>query len=220
MGRLCSTRPRLKSLANAADGLVRRVNILADKSLLAAFAENEYQVTSKHVQAAIGDSEFGLEASKTTSKKIANVDLGRTCWRWVWRLVTQQVYGRKSMQCPKKINLKLPPQKFCLKRMKGIQNVITVAPIAPEQAGLQTNNGAPSGASNTQDDILIRRLNATTVWLASQAPTTVSIQLMGASSDAQLKSDLEVLSQQIEIDNIYVYRTKVNNLPFLTVLVW
>ena len=41
---------------------------------------------------------------------------------------------------------------------------------------------------------------------------------MGASSDEQLKSDIERLSQQIEIDNIYVYRTKVNNQPFLTVL--
>jgi septal ring-binding cell division protein DamX len=73
-------------------------------------------------------------------------------------------------------------------------------------------------AASAQDDILTRRLNATTTWLASQAPTTVSIQLMGAASDAQLKSDLEILGQQIELDNIYVYRTKVNNLPFLTVL--
>jgi MSHA biogenesis protein MshM len=42
--------------------------------------------------------------------------------------------------------------------------------------------------------------------------------LMGASSDAQLKADLELLSQQMELDNIYVYRTKVNNQPFLSVL--
>jgi MSHA biogenesis protein MshM len=49
----------IKKLAKATDGLVRRVNILADKSLLAAFAENVYQVTPKHVKAAIQDSEFG-----------------------------------------------------------------------------------------------------------------------------------------------------------------
>ena len=46
---------------------------------------------------------------------------------------------------------------------------------------------------------------------------------MGANSDAQLKNDLEALSQQVELDNIYVYRTRitqagVNDLPFLTVL--
>ncbi len=71
---------------------------------------------------------------------------------------------------------------------------------------------------NQQDDILTRRLNATISWLSSQAPTTVSIQLMGASSDEQLKNDLKKLSSQLELDNIYVYRTKVNNLPFLSVL--
>jgi septal ring-binding cell division protein DamX len=68
------------------------------------------------------------------------------------------------------------------------------------------------------EDILMRRLNATTAWLTSQPPTTVSIQLMGASSDEQVKADIEKLSQQIELDNIYVFRTKVNDLPFLTVL--
>ena len=51
-------------IAKAAEGLVRRVNILADKSLLAAFSENVYLVTSKHVQAAIKDSEFGGEHVK------------------------------------------------------------------------------------------------------------------------------------------------------------
>jgi len=51
-------------IAKAAEGLVRRVNILADKSLLAAFSENVYLVTSKHVQAAIKDSEFGGEHIK------------------------------------------------------------------------------------------------------------------------------------------------------------
>lgn len=49
----------IKKLSSAAAGLVRRVNILADKALLAAFAENVYQVTPKHVKAAIQDSEFG-----------------------------------------------------------------------------------------------------------------------------------------------------------------
>lgn len=53
----------IKRLSAAAKGLVRRVNILADKSLLAAFADNVYQVTPKHVKAAIQDSEFGSKAT-------------------------------------------------------------------------------------------------------------------------------------------------------------
>lgn len=37
----------IKKLSMASEGLVRRVNILADKALLAAFADNVYQVTPK-----------------------------------------------------------------------------------------------------------------------------------------------------------------------------
>ncbi|OIQ92413.1 hypothetical protein GALL_256340 [mine drainage metagenome] len=53
------TAAAIKRLSGAAEGLVRRVNILADKALLSAFAENTFQVTPKHVKAAIQDSEFG-----------------------------------------------------------------------------------------------------------------------------------------------------------------
>jgi MSHA biogenesis protein MshM len=53
----------IKMLSSASKGLARRANILADKSLLAAFADNVYQVTPKHVKAAIQDSEFGRYAT-------------------------------------------------------------------------------------------------------------------------------------------------------------
>jgi len=46
-------------IGKASQGLMRRVNILADKSLLAAFVENTHNVEVRHVQAAIRDSELG-----------------------------------------------------------------------------------------------------------------------------------------------------------------
>ncbi len=54
----------LKLLSKASQGLIRRVNILGDKALLSAFAENSHQVTDKHVRIAIRDSEFGRIKSK------------------------------------------------------------------------------------------------------------------------------------------------------------
>lgn len=48
----------VRLITDASEGLTRRVNILADKALLAAFADGGYQVLPKHVNAAIGDSEF------------------------------------------------------------------------------------------------------------------------------------------------------------------
>jgi len=45
-------------LARASEGLTRRINILADKALLAAYSEGSHAVTVRHVRAAIADSEF------------------------------------------------------------------------------------------------------------------------------------------------------------------
>jgi MSHA biogenesis protein MshM len=52
------TSAALKIISQASEGLTRRVNILADKSLLAAFADGTHQITVKHARAAVRDSEF------------------------------------------------------------------------------------------------------------------------------------------------------------------
>ena len=60
----------VRLIAKASLGLTRRVNILADKSLLAAFAENTHLVTARHVRAAVRDSDFFRRP--------------RRSWRWLW----------------------------------------------------------------------------------------------------------------------------------------
>jgi len=47
-----------RRLAQASEGLTRRINILADKALLAAFAEDTFDVNKRHVTIAIKDSQF------------------------------------------------------------------------------------------------------------------------------------------------------------------
>jgi type II secretory pathway predicted ATPase ExeA len=48
----------VKRIAAASQGLTRRVNILAEKSLLSAFAEGAHQISPKEVSAAIHDSGY------------------------------------------------------------------------------------------------------------------------------------------------------------------
>ncbi len=48
----------IKLLAQASQGLTRRINILADKALLATFATGNHQVGIKEMRAAIRDAEF------------------------------------------------------------------------------------------------------------------------------------------------------------------
>jgi type II secretory pathway predicted ATPase ExeA/septal ring-binding cell division protein DamX len=49
----------VKQIAKASSGLTRRINLIADKALLAAFAENTHTIQPAHVRAALNDSEFG-----------------------------------------------------------------------------------------------------------------------------------------------------------------
>ena len=48
----------LRPIARVSQGSVRRINILADKALLAAFTDDATAVTARHVRAAIRDSAF------------------------------------------------------------------------------------------------------------------------------------------------------------------
>jgi MSHA biogenesis protein MshM len=50
--------PALKLIAQSSLGLTRRINIIADKSLLAAFSAGSHQIGAKEAQAAIKDCEF------------------------------------------------------------------------------------------------------------------------------------------------------------------
>jgi type II secretory pathway predicted ATPase ExeA len=80
-------------LARAAAGLTRRINILADKALLAAFSENTHAVTDRHVRAAVRDSEFTPVAGPLRSAVwfgiaalVAGLAIGALLhWAWTTR---------------------------------------------------------------------------------------------------------------------------------------
>ncbi|MEO8101255.1 MAG: AAA family ATPase, partial [Betaproteobacteria bacterium] len=56
----------LKLIAEASEGLTRRINIYADKTLLAAYAENTHTVTPDHVRAAISDTQIVLPGARNS----------------------------------------------------------------------------------------------------------------------------------------------------------
>lgn len=68
------TEAAIKLLTQSSQGLVRRVNVLADKAMLATYAQNLYLVDVKQVEAAIRDSEFGAEQIKRKAKR--NLGMG------------------------------------------------------------------------------------------------------------------------------------------------
>jgi MSHA biogenesis protein MshM len=74
----------LQRLARASAGLTRRINILADKTLMAAFAENTRNITSAHVKRAISDAAYKMNKSRWW-RLVAAAALA-ACMAWAaWR---------------------------------------------------------------------------------------------------------------------------------------
>jgi len=84
----------IKLIADTSNGLMRRINILADKSLLAAFVEDTHNIEARHVQAAMRDSELKPARSLPDKKLLmggaagALLLMGLTAW---WLLDKPQV---------------------------------------------------------------------------------------------------------------------------------
>ena len=273
------TKAAVEQIAAVAKGLVRRVNILADKSLLAAFADNVYQVTPKYVQAAIKDSEFGRRHKKPLfTKRLIGLSLAvllvgfgieyiamtgfknTGLYTWAQKPSTQHVAQPQSVSEPKK---QLPllvdaspkavrpiaPGQITPILPAAVADIlpVSITPMVGSNMSvlsvvpsLQVNgqsaitviskvapSAAPANSVTSQvanltvrpaDDLVSLRLAATTKWLASQPASTATIQILGANSEAQLKAQLESLSKIIASNDLYVYRTIVSQLPYLTVV--
>jgi len=57
-------------IARASAGLTRRINILADKALLAAYSQGSHAVTPRHARAAVADSDFSGEGPRASRAAI------------------------------------------------------------------------------------------------------------------------------------------------------
>jgi type II secretory pathway predicted ATPase ExeA/septal ring-binding cell division protein DamX len=64
--------PALKMIAQSSAGLTRRVNILADKALLAAFSAGSHSIGAKEVKAAIRDCDFSAATHDGRAAKASN----------------------------------------------------------------------------------------------------------------------------------------------------
>lgn len=222
------TAAAVKKLSNAAQGLVRRVNILAEKSLLAAFADNAYEVTPKHVQAAISDSEFGQEKSRAAVKASKflmwaailglGLVLGYLVSDWYQERGHVNIAAVNTGGNGTEATATTIEAAASNKPVANVERSLAEGVLEINADQLSDVDAEPSLAVSAQQDLFSLRYNATNAWLKSQPPSTVTIQLMGSNNDVQITSDLEMLSQQLPVDNIYVYRTLVNGRIYVNIL--
>ena len=195
----------VKKLSSAAEGLVRRVNILAEKSLLAAYAENVHQVNVKHVSAAIQDSEFGGKTSGVkqflSSPKALLVLLGLA----ILSALFVYYFGGQKSATTNAVTTNIATQ------TAKNSNDTSSATVSAQAAPVATTKDA------TQQ-LFEQRLATTKQWLQTEEPNTITLQIMTSADVNQVKKDLETLSHQVEVDNLYLYQKKQDGLIFTVFL--
>ncbi len=191
----------IKLITRASKGLTRRVNIIADKILLAAFAENTHTITVKHVHAAVEDSEFELPPGMVPWPKLA------------------AAAGLLAVGSGVGALLHALLQAAPMPKAAPVAAVVAQPNIAPEPvAAPVAGKAAASPVAPESADIVAQRLAATEKWLSARDPATSSIQLMGSNNVQQLRHHLGKIGRAIEMDQIFVYRTKIKGQPAWTVL--
>ncbi len=190
----------IKLIARASKGLTRRVNIIADKTLLAAFADNTHTVSQKHVLVAIQDSEFDLSGKGAPWPKIA--------------AATALLAAGAGLGMALQTFIQPQPERQAAPVAASVQ---AVAADSSAAEAVRAEKSQPR-AGEEQADIVTQRLAATENWLSKQGRSTSSIQLMGSNDLQQLRWQLDKMGRDIEMDQIFVYRTKINGQPAWSVL--
>lgn len=200
------TKGALKLMASVSEGIIRRISILADKSLLAAFADNTHMIRAKHVKAAIEDSEFSSTARATRLRNLAiGVALAlalSAATAAAWLVVNQKVAVAPSQPIPR-----IPVTSA------------TNASSPASSAKPATATVAPSAVDSADNRAIPQLLKESKSWLNGQAPDRYSIQLALIETDnAQIDRYLRKLQEEIGLEEIHVYPTRIGKNARLGVL--
>jgi MSHA biogenesis protein MshM len=130
-------------IGKASQGLMRRVNILADKALLAAFVENTHNIDVRHVQAAIRDSELSTPGGTRFSRKTLLIASGIVLAAIILAAVAWLIGNMNGQAAAAKpaVAAILPPaaEAGINLRIDNVIPVVDTSPLAQDERNRQAN---------------------------------------------------------------------------------
>lgn len=219
-------------IARASRGLTRRINLIADKALLAAFSENTHTLKLAHVKDAVRDSEFGHEPRPWQGLRLAwgmgLMATGAVGGALSYALVFDESRD-KSVAAQPVTHIAAATAATAAGGTSPPARAVPLEPApqprAPEAPVVQpAEKAVPAPLSqmpaSIEDGAAIveQRFAASRAWLTDAPPATYSIQLMGIEDETQLKRHLNDLAKSIEINKVFLYRSVANRKSYLTVL--
>ena len=187
------------------DGLTRRINILADKSLLAAYSEGSHTVTSSHIKSAARDSEF---TQRPDYKKILLLPAGFVLVAAA--LIAGFYMGQQKQEAINPLE----------KNNTAVFPPLLTVEAARNQQKKNIANNYQQQASAEVTGLLADRIEETKSWLAITPDDYYSIQLfMTTTGDAdKVEAFLQDVPVTLDFGRIYIYETIVNGRLWYSVL--
>ena len=187
------------------DGLTRRINIIADKSLLVAFSEGSHAVTTVHIKTAAKDSEF--------SKSVDHKKIG-----WiVAALILMAGALAAGFYLGKKVpGIEVDEESAPVQSIES--EVIERSQVSSEMEKITDIN---SGVVTKNTAVLVdERIYKTKQWLDDASDHHYSIQLfMARTSDAEkVEAFLRNAPETLDFTEIYIYETVINGRSWYSVL--
>ncbi len=221
-------------IGKASQGLMRRVNILADKSMLAAFVENTHSVEVRHVQAAIRDTELDAGTQKWWQRKIpvttgvliisAALIIAGIGWI-IGSLQSNQLGGVETKPAVTSAPRYTPEVIPAMAETSRPPAATPAAPGSTQEATATpgTTASKPAPVNKTEDEpavLLEKRIIASQAMLALSPPGSASIQLYYTNDvrPARLEKFLKQAEETGHMQNIFVLPIKINGKQGLRVL--
>jgi len=199
----------IQLICDASQGLTRRINILADKALLAAFSENRHLIDRQQVKAAIRDAQFNPLPSRRSAANIwlATAAIGAAIAGAAYLLASngapRQAAAIAASPEPRPAAPPAIPEKFAGNRADK--------PVA-ELPVPETGTGQPGSFDE--------RLAASEEWLKKAPDMHYFIQLL--STEANNQRDVERFlannTGTLDAQQVHVYRSALSGRDRLGVI--
>jgi len=188
----------IKLIADASSGLMRRVNILADKSLLAAFVEDTHNIEARHVKAAMRDSELAPALSPNRKKMFG--------WVTLATLILASLAGWFALQRPQIPPTPTTPDVSAQPLKSNKSESSNIAGISSKIAAQALSNHASTPSSETVEIPASAQIQATNT-LATGNPSLLEQRMLagkqliekgGTVASLQLFYNEEIRPERIE----------------------
>ena len=182
-------------------GLTRRINILADKALLAVYSEGGHGVAKKHIQIAAKDSEFGRDSAGIPFIKI---------FQAMAILATAIFIGS---QLPQLFSKESQAVVTPVDKLQGLSKKLNLLDEMDNREKNRVINKKPR-------NLLEKQMFRTEQWfqIADDKNFTIQLALLDMEPETKANEFLLMAGKNLNMKHLFVFRAIIRNKPVYSVL--